>query len=163
MEATLDVVVSREFDAPIERVWDAWTTPADLMGWWGPTGFTSPRAEADVRVGGVIAVTMRAPDEWGGFEQHSAWTITELDPPHRLRYVFNFTDDAGNRITPSEAGVPEGVPADGEHEVVLTELPGDRTRLDMTEGGYTSEQARDLSRGGLEQCLDKMAILVERR
>jgi hypothetical protein len=30
----------------------------------------------------------------------------------------------------------------------------------MTEHGYTTEEARDLSRGGLEQCLDKMAALV---
>ena len=31
----------------------------------------------------------------------------------------------------------------------------------MTEHGYTTEEARDMSRGGLEQCLDKMAALVE--
>ena len=46
MATTFDVEVSREFDAPIERVWAAWTTPADLREWWGPEGFTCPRAEA---------------------------------------------------------------------------------------------------------------------
>lgn len=87
------------------------------------TRFTCPRAEADVRPGGRILVTMRAPAEWGGFEQHSIWNITELELLRRIRYVFNFADAYGNRITPAEAGIPaDGVPADGEHEVLLTDL-----------------------------------------
>ena len=160
-ESTFDVHVVREFDAPIERVWAAWTEPADLRAWWGPTGFTCPRAEADVRVGGRILVTMRAPDEWGGFEQHSAWDIVELDAPRLLRYVFRFTDAAGEPITPAEAGIPaDGIPERGEHDVVLSELGDGCTRLEMTEHGYTTAEARDMSRAGLEQCLDKMAARV---
>lgn len=160
-QETFDVVVEREFDAPIARVWSAWVEPELLRGWWGPTGFSSPRAEVDPRVGGHIAVTMRAPDEWGGFEQHSVWRIVELDPPRLLRYVFTFTDEDWRPISPADAGIPEGVPDAGIHDVVLTELSPDRTRLSMTEHGYTTAEARDLSRAGLEQCLDKMAALVE--
>lgn len=160
-EQTFDVSVVREFDAPIERVWGAWTQPDDLREWWGPTGFTCPRAEADVRVGGRIRVTMRAPEEFGGFEQHSAWELTDVEAPRRLRYVFRFTDVEGSPITPAQAGIPgDGVPERGEHEVVLTSLDDGRTRLEMTEHGYTAVGARDMSQAGLEQCLDKMAALV---
>ncbi len=160
-EPTYAVHVVREFDAPIERVWAAWTQPDDLRAWWGPAGFTCPRAEADIRVGGRIFVAMRAPDEWGGVEQYSTWNITELDAPRRLRYVFRFADAEGNAITPAEAGIPaDGVPDSGEHEVVLTGIADGRTRLEMTEHGYTSAEARDMSQAGLEQCLDKMATLV---
>jgi uncharacterized protein YndB with AHSA1/START domain len=157
---TYDVDVEREFDAPIERVWAAWTTPEDLRAWWGPTGFTCPRAEVDLRPGGRIWVAMRAPAEWGGFEQYSAWDIAELEPPRVLRYVHRFTDAEGAAITPAEAGIPDGVPAEAQHEVRLASLADGRTRLEMTEHGYTTEAARDLSRGGLDQCLDKMAELV---
>ena len=160
-EPTYAVHVVREFDAPIERVWAAWTQPDDLRAWWGPAGFTCPRAEADVRVGGRIFVTMRAPDEWGGLEQHSTWNITEVDAPRRLQYVFRFADAEGNTITRAEAGIPvDGVPDSGEHEVVLTGIADGRTRLEMTEHGYTTVEARDMSQAGLEQCLDKMAALV---
>ena len=160
-ESTYDVHVVREFDAPVECVWAAWTQPEDLRAWWGPSGFTCPRAEADVRVGGRIFVTMRAPDEWGGFEQHSTWSFTEVEAPRRLRYVFRFADAEGNAITPAEAGIPaDGVPDGGEHEVVLTGIADGRTRLEMTEHGYTTAEARDMSQAGLEQCLDKMAALV---
>ena len=159
--ATFDVQVSREFDATVERVWKAWTDPDDLRAWWGPIGFECTRAEADVRVGGRIFVTMKAPAEYGGFEQHSTWNITEVHPPLLLRYVFNFSDADGNRMSPAEAGIPDGVPADGEHEVQLVDLGDGRTRLEMVEHGYTTVEARDLSRDGLEQCLDKMATLVD--
>lgn len=162
-ESTYDVHVVREFDAPIERVWAAWTRPEDLRAWWGPTGFTCPRAEADIRVGGRIFVTMRAPDEWGGLEQHSTWSITEMEAPRLLRYVFRFADAEGNAITPAEAGIPAaGVPDRGRHEVQLSGIADGRTRLEMTEHGYTTMEARDMSQGGLEQCLDKMAALVDR-
>ena len=80
-ETTFDVHVEREFDAPIERVWAAWTVPDDLRAWWGPTGFTCPHAEVDLREGGRIFVTMRAPDEWGGLEYPSTWDITDDRAP----------------------------------------------------------------------------------
>ncbi len=161
-ETTFDVKVEREFDAPIDRVWAAWTTPDDLRAWWGPIGFTCPRADVDIRPGGRIFVTMRAPDGWGGFEQHSTWDIVDVDPPRRLSYVFRFADAAGTAITAVAAGIPaEGVPDEGHHEVVLTAIGEGRTLLEMIEHGYTTEEARDLSKGGLEQCLDKMAVLVE--
>ena len=115
-------------------------------GWAG--GSSSPAAEP-------------APDEWGGVEQHSTWNLTEVDAPRRLRYVFHFADAEGNTITPAEAGIPPaGVPHSGEHEVVLTAIADGRTRLEMTEHGYTTVEARDMSQAGLEQCLDKMAALV---
>lgn len=161
MTTTFDVEVVRDFDAPIERVWRAWTEPDDLRAWWGPTGFSCPRAEADIRVGGRIAVTMRAPEEWGGLDYHSTWTITELEPGHRIRYIMRSTDENWTPISRAAAGLPEGVPEEGHHEVVLTSLGDGRTRLDMVEYGYPTEEVRDLSKSGLEQCLDKMAALVE--
>jgi hypothetical protein len=33
------------------------------------------------------------------------------------------------------------------------------TEMTVTEYGYTTEEARDLSRAGMEQCLDKMAAM----
>src|SRR5215207_5729970 len=61
---TLDVVVvTRVLDAPVEEVWKAWSDPEYVMRWWGPTGFRSPSAEMDFRVGGASLVCMGAPAE----------------------------------------------------------------------------------------------------
>ena len=65
---TYNVVVTRTFDAPVERVWQAWSEPQLVMQWWGPTGFTCPKADLDFREGGTSLVCMRAPQEYGGGE-----------------------------------------------------------------------------------------------
>jgi len=44
-------VITREFDAPRELVFKAWTDPKHLAQWWGPKGFTNPVCEWDVRPG----------------------------------------------------------------------------------------------------------------
>ena len=57
------------------------------------------------------------------------------------------------------AGIPPGVPAEVPHVVELEPLPGGRTRVTVTETGYTSEEARRQSQAGQEQCMDKMRAL----
>jgi uncharacterized protein YndB with AHSA1/START domain len=159
--ATFDVVVQRVFEAPVERVWRAWSDPAEVQRWWGPTGFTCPMAEVDFREGGRTLVCMRAPREYGGGDMFSTWNYTRIVPHERIEYVFNFSDPSGARLDPADLGMPAGVPADGTHIVVSRTLAGGRTEMTMTEHGYTTTQARDISKAGLEECLDKMAVSVE--
>ena len=37
-----EIVLSRLLNAPRDRVWEAWTDPAQIVQWWGPNGFTNP-------------------------------------------------------------------------------------------------------------------------
>ncbi len=46
-----EIVSTRLFDAPRERVWEVWTDPAHIAQWWGPHGFTNTIQEMDVRPG----------------------------------------------------------------------------------------------------------------
>lgn len=159
---TVDVqgfAVTREVDAPPEAVWEAWADPGLLRRWWGPTGFTCPRAEVDLRVGGTTLVTMQAPAEYGGFQVHNRWTYTVVERPARIEFVSTFADADGAVITPEDAGVPPGVAAEVPHVVDLEPLPGGRTRLTVTERGYSSAEAAEMSRQGQEQCLEKLAAL----
>ncbi len=57
-----DFVISREFAAPRELVWQAWNDPKHMAQWWGPHQFTNPVCELDVRVGGAYRIVMRGPD-----------------------------------------------------------------------------------------------------
>lgn len=159
--AEYEVEVSREFAAPRERVWELWRDPQLVKQWWGPTGFTCPVAEVDLRIGGRTLVAMRAPAEWGGGDTFSTWTFTEVEPQRSLAYEFRFSDADGTPITPAEAGIPsEGVPEVGVHRVEFEDAAPGRTRMSVTEHGYTTAAARDMSRTGLEQCFDKMAAAL---
>lgn len=159
-----DVVVTRVFDAPVERVWKAWRDSGEVKKWWGPIDFTCPVAEMDFREGGISLVCMRAPKEYGGQDIYSTWTYTKIVPYERIEYIFNFADKDGHKLTPAQMGLPAGVPEDGHHVITFkalddssTEFRADRTEMIMTEHGYTTDQAHDISKAGLEQCLDKMA------
>jgi hypothetical protein len=49
------------------------------------------------------------------------------------------------------------------HVVTFEPRAGGGTRLTVTEYGYTDAAARDLSRAGLEQCLDKLERVLAGR
>jgi uncharacterized protein YndB with AHSA1/START domain len=157
-----NVVVTRVFETPVEQIWNAWVEPEMVMQWWGPTGFTSPSAQMDFREGGTSLICMRAPQEFGGQDMYSTWTYTKIVPDERIEYIFNFSDKDGNKLLLAQLGMPAGVPEDGHHVVTFRDLGDNRTEMIVTEHGYTSDQAHDMSKAGLEQCLDKMAGIFAR-
>ena len=97
----------RELDAPPEEAWRAWSNPEQVRRWWGPTGFTCPRADVDFRVGGTTLVTMQAPAEYGGFQIHNRWTYTTITEPSRIEFISTFADGDGTRsIRPRSVSQP---------------------------------------------------------
>jgi len=87
------VVFTRIFDAPRELVFQAWTDPAHLKHWWGPTGFTNPVCEFDARPGGAIRIHMRAPD---GVIYPMSGTVQQVDEPNRLVFISSALDENGD-------------------------------------------------------------------
>jgi uncharacterized protein YndB with AHSA1/START domain len=78
------------YDAPLEKVWQAWTDPAQVVQWWGPNGVTNPTCEWDARAGGKINIVMLAGPELGemaGQEWPMAGEFTEVVPEQRLIYT----------------------------------------------------------------------------
>jgi uncharacterized protein YndB with AHSA1/START domain len=162
-EPTLrNVVVTRVFAAPVEQVWKAWSEPAMVMQWWGPTGFTSPMAKMDFREGGTSLVCMRAPKEFGGQDTYNTWTYRKIDPNKLIEFILNFTDKDGKKLDPAAMDMPPGIPKDVRHVITFKAVGDSQTEMTVTEYGYTSDQAHDLSKAGLEQCLDKMAASFAR-
>jgi uncharacterized protein YndB with AHSA1/START domain len=87
--ADREIVTTRLFDAPRELVWRAWTEPAHVGQWWGPSGFTNTIIEMDVRPGGVWRFIMHGPE---GVDYPNRIVFTEVTPPERLVYIHS--DDA---------------------------------------------------------------------
>ncbi len=76
-----DLRLTREFDAPRELVWEAWSKPEHIRRWFCPDAFTIPECRIDFRPGGVSEVCMRAPD---GSDHWSKGRYLEIDPPRRI-------------------------------------------------------------------------------
>ncbi len=154
-----NVVVTRLFDAPVERVWHAWADPALVMRWWGPSGFTCPIARIDFRERDTSLVCMRAPEEYGGQDMFNSWTYRLIEPMERIEFIQHFADSDGRAISPVDAGLPADIPAEVRHVVTFRPIDG-RTEMTVTEFGYPNEQIVAMSRMGMEQCLNKIADAV---
>ncbi len=84
MASDREIVSTRVFDAPRERVWEAFRDPERLKHWWGPNGFTNTIQEFDLKPGGKWRLIMHGP---GGADYHNESTFVEVVKPARIVYV----------------------------------------------------------------------------
>jgi uncharacterized protein YndB with AHSA1/START domain len=92
--ADREIVLTRDFDAPRERVWEAYTDERHLPHWFGPYGFTLTMHSIDVRPGGTWRYIMHGPD---GRDWSNRQTYQEVVRPERLVYLHgeDVDDDPG--------------------------------------------------------------------
>lgn len=154
-----DMIMTRVFDAPVDKVWNAWKEPDLVMRWWGPKFFTSPSCKMDFREGGTTIVCMRAPQEYGGMDMYNSWTYKKIVPLKYIEYHFDWVDKDGNKIEPSSLGLPPNMPKDMKHIVEFKDLGNGKTEMTISEFGYASKELVDLSKSGMAECLDKMAAI----
>lgn len=89
--ATLTMVVTAEFNAPIERVWELWADPRQLERWWGPPGYPATFVDHDLAAGGTMRYFMTSPE---GEKFHAWWRVVAVDAPRSLEMVDGFGDSA---------------------------------------------------------------------
>jgi uncharacterized protein YndB with AHSA1/START domain len=94
-------LISRDFDTPRERLWAAWTDPAQ-MEWWGPKGAAVLHPKLDFHPGGLFHYALRTSE---GLNFWGRWIILEIARPGRLVFLNSFSDEAGG-IT-RHPGIPD--------------------------------------------------------
>jgi len=151
-----DLVITHTFDAPIERVWEAWATADDIKQWWGPDGFTAPFVNIDFREGGTSLLCMSSPQHG---EHYSIWDYKTIVPMEQIEYVHNLADKNGVKVDPVAVGMPDDFPTDQRHTIDFKAKGDNQTQLTVTEYGWTVGQMMEMSKMGMNQCLDKMAKL----
>ena len=128
---SLTLSMSRVFDAPREKVFQAWTEPGMLTQWMGPKEVDTTAAEVDLTIGGRYMFTMREPDgkliELGG-------EYREIDPPSRL--VFTWVLDG------QSCGGGEGHYVETLVTIDLEDL-GNSTRLTLTHEFLPTQASRE--------------------
>lgn len=93
-----ELVVTRRFNAPAARLFEAWTTPALLLRWWTPKscGISFVSCEVDARAGGGYRFVFShpaAPEPMAFFGKY-----LEATPPSRLTWT-NEEGDEGGAVT----------------------------------------------------------------
>ena len=98
-DATNAVVIERTFNAPLALVWRMWTDADAFASWYGPTGASIPFAEFDVRVGGHRRLCMEVTTPDGPMRMWFDGEYRAVEPPNRLVYSEQTTDENGNAAT----------------------------------------------------------------
>lgn len=112
---TAETTLKRTFNAPLARVWQAWTDPKEIQKWWGPKGFTNPECEWNPVPGEKIYIVMRAPD---GNDYPMDGTFTEVTKESRLVFSARALDKDGKPMF-SDITTVTFAEVDGKTEMTL--------------------------------------------
>lgn len=81
MKITVETVVN----APLTRVWDAWSNPSEIQQWNAPSpDWHTTRSNVDLREGGTFLSRMEAKDGSAGFDFEG--TYTRVVPQRTIEY-----------------------------------------------------------------------------
>lgn len=137
MEKT-KVTVETTVNAPVEKVWDAWTNPRHITQWCSASDdWHAPYAENDVRKGGKFKTTMAAKDGSVSFDFEGAYTAVQ--PNKRIEYSI----------------------ADGRKVSIDFAKQGNATKITETFETET-ENPVEMQRGGWQAILDNFRKYVEK-
>ncbi len=141
-----EIVVTRIFDAPREKVFKASMDPKLIPQWWGPKRFTTKVDKMDVRPGGVWRFVHRDAE---GNEYAFHGMYHEIVPNERVVDTFEF----------------EGMPGHVSLETMTLEEQDGKTEL-TTRSVFQSVEDRDGMVGsdmeeGVAETMDRLAALVE--
>ena len=145
-----DIVITREFAAPRQLVWDVWTEPKHVEKWFGPKGFTTRVESVDFNIGGNWRYVMVGPD---GTEYPAVGVFREIVPIEKIVS----TDDFGDGFEESHPGMdlPQGMVV-----TTLFDDMGARTKLTIIVAHPTVEDRKKHEAMGVvdgwNSSLDKM-------
>jgi len=143
--ADQEVLITRIFEAPRERVFRAWTDPDEVAAWYGPEHMETPRdrIHIDLRIGGRYELTMVQPG--GGPEFAIGYEILELVEPELI-------------VLRSDP-----MPEMGMHEPTILRVEfhdhGAKTRVTLSDGPYPPA-GRGGAEAGWSAAFDKLAAFI---
>jgi uncharacterized protein YndB with AHSA1/START domain len=150
------VLISREFDAPRELVYRAWTERDHLLRWFAPKGCTIAFRSLDVRAGGEFHSCIRTPD---GHECWCKGVYREVIAPKRLVYTMAVADEHGNLVEPVEVGMDPDWPRETIVTITFDVFEG-KTKLTLHQTVNEGLAKRTGAHPSWLEMLDNLASLL---
>lgn len=117
--AAKKIHISREFNAPIEKVWKAHTDPDLLDKWVGPKPWTAVTKTWDFTVGGIWLYAMVSPE---GQKQWVYAEFTAIENGSAFSSIGRFCDGDGNPVLSGPKSY---------RDTKFSSIDDNRTKVDM--------------------------------
>ena len=95
------LIMTAQFAAPVERIWQLYADPRQLEKVWGPPTHPATFVDHDLTPGGRMTYFMTAPD---GQKYCGFWDVKEVDEPRS----FTFEDGFANEDFTPDTSLPVG-------------------------------------------------------
>jgi len=147
------IVVEREFSAPVESVWKAWTDSSLLDQWWAPRPWRAETKSMDFRPGGFWLYAMKGPDN----EVH--WARVDYRSIEKLKNFQAgdyFCDENGNKndqLPNMDWNNQFSKTDDGTKVVVNISFKSEADISTIVEMGF--QEGFDAALGNLDELLEK--------
>ena len=154
---TKTVTITKEFDAGLSLVWDAYTKAALLDQWWAPKPFASRTKVMDFTVGGKRFYAMVSPE---GVERWVLQKYTSITPKSNFKLFNTFADADENVELPGSDWDLSFSEQDGKTTVHASIYNESLERLErMIEFGFVEGTKAQLK--NLEELLSELAPQYE--
>lgn len=138
MEDISKVILKRIIHAPIDDVFDAWTTPSEMKKWYSPEGMSTTEATSESNKDGKYTVTMKVGETT--FQMHGKYI--EFDRPYKLVFTWE-----------------SAMPKDDKPSIVSVEfkkISENITEVSLTHSGFGSKEDRDQHDVGWNGTINKL-------
>lgn len=144
VDADTTLLITRIFDVPRERVFDAWLTREEWQAWIGPEGVSCDVTRLEARVGGRYHIDMHMPD---GAVLPVSGAFKLIDRPNTLSFTWGADGD------PSRQSL-----------VTLTFKDiGGGTEFTLHQVGFSAAVERDQFGQGWNSALNKLQNHLDRK
>lgn len=131
------LTMSKEFDYPRERLFNAWKKPEVLRKWFAPGNMHVEEAEMDFQVGGKYRIVMQNPE---GQQFIVGGNYLEIDETRRLTFSWKW------ETSPNTTRV----------ELDFAEVSNKACQLTLVHSEFLEEPERDRHGDGWVGLLDKL-------
>ncbi|MES0870572.1 SRPBCC family protein [Pseudovibrio sp. SCP19] len=144
-DTAFELHLMREFDAPVELLFQMWAAPEHMKHWGCPEGFQITEIRMDFREGGAWSTTMTGPD---GTTYRMQGEYLKIDSPHLISNTSQWIDEDGKASDPTTI------------TMTFKPLPNNRSRLIVREAWFPTSTFKASNEEGWKSSLESLAAYL---
>lgn len=138
------LVIDRQYDVPLDKLFAAFSSPEALKQWWWPDGMYADHVEWELRNGGRYYINMKGYEQGGG---GMAGSFEEVVKNERIVMTDQFANERGQPISAKEANMPGQWPEKGYITFDFVSLGQGSSGFKMSQEGIPNELQADCIQG----------------